>query len=111
MTEQTWWGTEGDPIFEAPLSREDPGTVSMTQKGPPDTIGVFNATKVVHRHQEILFIVHLEWRGDVGHLCTFLIDMSSFNKTYLSMIYTMTRLNRKRKTIVKGKRMSMNTNK
>lgn len=32
-TEQTWRGAEGDPIFEAPLCREDSWTVSVTQKG------------------------------------------------------------------------------
>lgn len=38
LTEQTWWGAEWEPIFEAPLRREDPWTVSVTQEGPPSTL-------------------------------------------------------------------------
>lgn len=38
LTEQTWWGAESESIFEAPLSREDPWTVSVTQEGPPSTL-------------------------------------------------------------------------
>lgn len=60
LTEQTWWGAELEPVFEAPLSREDPRTVPVTQEGPPSTLRLLNATKVVHRHQEVLLIEHLE---------------------------------------------------
>lgn len=38
LTEQTWWGVEREPIFEAPLSREDPWTISVTHKGPPSSV-------------------------------------------------------------------------
>lgn len=48
-------------IFEAPLSREDSWTVSVTQKGPPSTL--LNTTKVVHLHKEVLLVEHLKRRG------------------------------------------------
>lgn len=38
LTEQTWRGAESESIFEAPLSREDPWTVSVTQEGSPSTL-------------------------------------------------------------------------
>lgn len=60
---QTWRGAEGDPIFEAPLCREDSRAVPVTQKGPLGGLRVLNATKVIHSHEEILIIVHLKQRG------------------------------------------------
>lgn len=66
MTLQTWWGAEGDAIFEAPLCREDSWTVSVTQEGPLGSLRVLDAAKVIHSHEEILFIVHLGKRGDLA---------------------------------------------
>lgn len=63
ITKQTWWRAEREPIFEAPLSREDPWTVSVAQKGLPSTLRLLNTTKVIHRHQEVLLIVHLKKTG------------------------------------------------
>lgn len=65
-TEQTWGRAEGDPIFEAPLRREDSWTVSVTQKGPLGGLRVLNAAKVIHSDEEIVLTVHLGQRGDVG---------------------------------------------
>lgn len=64
MAECTWWGAEREPIFEAPLRREDPRTVPVTQEGPFGSLRLLDATKIVHSNQEVLLIVHLERRGE-----------------------------------------------
>lgn len=62
VTQQTWWRAERQSVFEAPLSGEDPWTVSVTQKGPCRAIRLVNTTKVVHLHKEVLLIEHLQRR-------------------------------------------------
>lgn len=58
----TWWRAKREPVFEAPLSREDPRTVSVTQEGPSGSLRLLDAAKIVHGNQEVLFIVNLEGR-------------------------------------------------
>ena len=71
--EQTWWGAEGEPTFEAPLSRKNSWTVSVTQKRFRSNLWLLNATKIIHRHQEVLLVVHLSIERRLTFL-TFLIN-------------------------------------
>lgn len=90
----TRWGTEWEAVLEAPLSREDPRTVSMAQERPPGCFWLLDAAQIVHRNQEVLFIVHLEWRigkysekGDIERNCLVWIPVGNVLNLFKWRIY------------------------